>query len=627
MMQKLSAWLRKIARIYLNSSLRSKMLLLFSSLIMLMLFAVGFTSFTQYSRTSTLRTGENSMQVIDQVIKNINYFIQEMESISSFANNNTDIQTFLQSTSTFGFEDLGNLASNVETLDNIVGLRSDIVSLFVLGTNGHIISNNQSTALNQQYDFTRQPWYRDALANPGKSIIVKPHKQNYVLDSSKIVISLSRAITNYDSQDSLGVMLIDLNLKALDDICRDIKLGQDGYVFIVDQQGNMIFHPDYSYMYRSVDSMYILNVFKADDNLIPDLLGKASGSFSKVVSGNNLQVTFKQIPTTGWVIAAVTPYSEIISDITSIRNSIIFIGVICLLVTFLLSLLISSAITRPISRLEKRMEAAEHGYLEVMQQDYPSDEVGLLSQKMDSMLTKIKVLMQEVVQEQEAKRKSEMKALQSQINPHFLYNTLDSIVWMAETNNSKVVEMTEALARLFRLTLSRGEDQVTLEQELEHVRNYLIIQSIRYINKFDYNIEADESILQFRVLKLILQPLVENSIYHGIKNKRQKCHIQISARSVDGRLLIEVSDDGIGMSPEKAASLLKPAQAAAKGSLGDRYSGIGVRNVHERIQLYYGPEFGLNFESSPGAGTTVNIWLPLVKEGNMPEKGGTGHDK
>jgi two-component system sensor histidine kinase YesM len=211
--------------------------------------------------------------------------------------------------------------------------------------------------------------------------------------------------------------------------------------------------------------------------------------------------------------------------------------------------------------------------------------------------------------------------LQAQINPHFLYNTLDSIVWMAETNNSEVVAMTEALARLFRITLSRGEDQITLEQELEHVRNYLIIQSIRYVNKFDYQIEADENLLQFKVLKLILQPLVENSIYHGIKNKRQKGHIGIIAHAIDGRLLIEVSDDGIGMSPEKAASLLSTMVNNGK----DRLSGIGVRNVHERIQLYYGPEYGLQFESSPGLGTTVRIWLPLHNEISKSGSGVSEH--
>ena len=612
------AWLRRIAGLYRNSSLRNKMLLLFSCLIMLMLFAIGYTSFRQYSRTSALRRGEYSLQIIDQVIKNINYYTQEMESISSFANYNPDIQAFLQNTPAFGTEGLGNTIHNIETLDNIVGLRSDIVSIFILGQNGRIISNSQNSSLNLQYDFAKQTWYRDALSNLGKSVIVKPHKQNYVLGSSKIVISLSRAITNYDSTDPLGVMLIDLNLKALDDICRNIQLGRNGYIFIVDQKGNMIFHPDYSYMYRSVDDMYIRDIFKPDDSLIPEVLGQASGNFSKVVDQENKQITFKKIPATGWVIVAVTPYSEIIADITNIRNSIILIGVICLLTTFLFSLLISAAITRPISRLERRMEAAEKGNLEVVSQTYPSDEVGRLSQRMDSMLTRIKVLMQEVVSEQEAKRKSEMKALQAQINPHFLYNTLDSIVWMAETNNSEVVAMTEALARLFRITLSRGEDQITLEQELEHVRNYLIIQSIRYVNKFDYQIDADESLFQYKVLKLILQPLVENSIYHGIKNKRQKGHISITAKSIDGRLLIEVSDDGIGMSPERAASLLH----TAPGSGRDRLSGIGVRNVHERIQLYYGPDYGLQFESSPGAGTTVKIWLPMVSETNKTGTGG-----
>lgn len=600
----LSTGPRRLIRRYLDSSLKSKMLLLFFALIMSMLLAIGITSFNQYSQASTQRTITYNLQVIKQVIRNINYFTDDMDSIVTFANYNTDIQTLLQETSASSAQNFSSTIKNIELLDDIVSQRPNIASIFILGRNKRVIGNTQNERINQKYDFFGQAWYKQAVENSGDSIYISPHEQNYVIDSTKYVISLCRSINSFDTTDVLGVMMIDLNLQALDEICRNVQLGKNGYIFIVDHQGNLIFHPDGIQGQDPADD----SKSQSDSILIPAVLGTESGSFTQEVHREVQQITYQKIDSTGWVVVAVTPYREIVDDISKTRNSLILIGIICLMVTFLITLLISAAITRPLRDLEKRMEAAEQGDLAVRNVEYPHDEVGKLSRKMDSMLEKISGLMQDVVHEQEAKRKSEMKALQAQINPHFLYNTLDSIVWMAETNNRDVVLMTEALARLFRITLSRGEDQISLEQELEHVRNYLIIQSIRYVNKFDYSIDCDASLYSCRVLKLILQPLVENSIYHGIKNKRQMGHIRITASEMERKLLIEVTDNGIGMTPEKAANLLLESQTGRRRNQG----GIGVLNVHERIQLYYGQEYGLKFVSMPGEGTTVQIWLPLV---------------
>jgi len=611
--QWLSTGPRRLIRRYLDSSLKSKMLLLFFTLIMSMLLAIGITSFSQYSQASTQRTITYNLQVIKQVIRNINYFTDDMDSIATFANYNTDIQTLLQETSASSAQNFSSTIKNIELLDDIVSQRPNIASIFILGRNKRVIGNTQNERINQKYDFFGQAWYKQAIENSGESIYISPHEQNYVIGSNKYVISLCRSINSFDTTDVLGVMMIDLNLQALDEICRNVQLGKNGYIFIVDQQGNLIFHPDGIQGHDPADD----SKAHSDSILIPAVLGTESGSFNQEVDREVQQITYQKIDSTGWVVVAVTPYREIVDDIAKTRNSLILIGIICLMVTFLITLLISAAITRPLRDLEKRMEAAEQGDLAVRTVEYPHDEVGKLSRKMDSMLEKISGLMQDVVHEQEAKRKSEMKALQAQINPHFLYNTLDSIVWMAETNNRDVVLMTEALARLFRITLSRGEDQISLEQELEHVRNYLIIQSIRYVNKFDYSIDCDASLYSCRVLKLILQPLVENSIYHGIKNKRQMGHIRITASEAARKLLIEVTDNGIGMTPEKAANLLLESQTGRRRNQG----GIGVLNVHERIQLYYGQEYGLKFFSMPGEGTTVQIWLPLVCDSSSENYG------
>jgi two-component system sensor histidine kinase YesM len=225
------------------------------------------------------------------------------------------------------------------------------------------------------------------------------------------------------------------------------------------------------------------------------------------------------------------------------------------------------------------------------------------------MVSRIKFLMGQIVLEQEAKRKSEINALQAQINPHFLYNTLDSIVWMAEhEKNGDVITMVTALAKLFRISISKGKNIITVQEELEHVKNYLIIQTKRYKSKFKFEIEAQEDILNYKTLKLILQPIVENSIYHGIEYMVDEGFIKISVGVIDGKLLFQVRDNGLGMAPETCKYLLVQETKSKSGS------GVGVKNVHERIQLSYGKEYGLEIESELEIGTSVRIWLPLIKD-------------
>jgi two-component system sensor histidine kinase YesM len=225
------------------------------------------------------------------------------------------------------------------------------------------------------------------------------------------------------------------------------------------------------------------------------------------------------------------------------------------------------------------------------------------------MVSRIRQLMDQIVVEQEAKRKSELNALQAQINPHFLYNTLDSIVWMAENGKSEdVITMVTSLARLFRISISRGKNIITVREEIEHARNYLIIQKVRFKNKFSFNIDVDEEVIQYKTLKLILQPIIENALYHGIQYMVEEGSINISAKIAQGKLLYEIADSGLGIKPELLEKILSHDSKESGGA------GVGVRNVHERIQLCYGKEYGIEIQSELEEGTTVKLWLPIVKD-------------
>ena len=328
-----------------HASIQSKIIISFSVLIVITLAIIGFAAVFKYSQTLQKSTTEYNSQILDQVIKNINFYINEMDSVSAISNYNYYIKKYLKSPpSSADVERFKDANRITELLDNIINTRQDIVSIFIFGNNNSIISNNMNSGVNRSYNFAKQTWYKAALENNGKPVVVSPHKQSYVLNSNKMVISLSRSINIYDQSDQLGVILIDLNLKVLDDICRNVKLGNSGYIFIVDSEGDVVYHPDYSYMQRAADDMYIKNVFKADDSLIPDVLETDGGSFIKKVDSGQMHVTYKKFEPAGWTIVGVTPYKSMMYEIYRIRSFILIIGLLGLLGAFLMSYLISSMI-------------------------------------------------------------------------------------------------------------------------------------------------------------------------------------------------------------------------------------------------------------------------------------------
>jgi two-component system sensor histidine kinase YesM len=270
---------------------------------------------------------------------------------------------------------------------------------------------------------------------------------------------------------------------------------------------------------------------------------------------------------------------------------------------------VSRSINSPIKRLETLSTRIASGDLDARATSPQVEELDNLTENLNSMAAKIKDLIQANIREQQNLQKSEMKALQAQITPHFLYNTLDTIIWLAETNDSEsVIAITRALSNFFRVSLSRGNDWITVAEEISHVQSYLTIQRIRYRDILDYTIEADPEIEGRPMLKLLLQPLVENALYHGIKNKRARGSLCVRAWKDDGFLAFSVQDDGIGMTAERLADIRAKIEGESdKGALGDVY---GLYNVTRRLRLYYNGEAELRIESAYGEGTVVTFRVP-----------------
>ncbi|UUZ84770.1 sensor histidine kinase [Paenibacillus sp. P26] len=318
---------------------------------------------------------------------------------------------------------------------------------------------------------------------------------------------------------------------------------------------------------------------------IDKLLAAGKGSF-RTDEGDQARIYTIEDSGFGWKIVGVAYVDHLIANKTQMQISFLLWGAVCFVVAFMMSVFLSRRLSRPILQLQERMKEVEKGNFDIQVPVGNTREIGRLARTFNLMVGRIKELMAQVVEEQEFKRKTELSALQAQINPHFLYNTLDSIIWMAESKKSEeVVLMTSALSKLFRASISKGEELVPIRNEMEHIFNYLTIQKIRYRDKLEFHIDTDPDILHFQTLKIVLQPIVENAIYHGIKNKYGVGVIRITGEKRDGEIRLQVIDNGVGMEPEQAKRLLMPRgkvlQAARRWDFGMCMNGFGfVSDLH-----------------------------------------------
>jgi two-component system, sensor histidine kinase YesM len=316
----------------------------------------------------------------------------------------------------------------------------------------------------------------------------------------------------------------------------------------------------------------------------------------------------------------VSYLDELFSGTKEAEYFFILLAIFCFSIAVVLSWIISRRISRPIESLRKSMQEVESGNFDIDITVSTKNEVYRLARDCDIAVKKVRDLILQNKLEQEMKRKLELRALQAQINPHFLYNTLDSIIWMIELGESEqAIEMTSSLAKFFRLGVNRGSEIVSIRTEVEYLESYLTIQKIRYKNKLEYSLSFPSDLLELKILKLLVQPLVENAIYHGIKNKESTGYLRVTGELSGETVLIRISDNGMGMADEKLEDLRRSLAELGDGderiASGDSKSGgVGIRNVQDRIRLYFGPGYGVVFESALGLGTTAEIRIPLLRE-------------
>lgn len=482
--------------------------------------------------------------------------------------------------------------------------KDNLISIACFHRNGRKVASVPFATMKENEDVTEQRWFKEAMEERENFHFSTPHVEN-IFDNTTFryywVISLSRGVElTENGHTAQGVLLIDMNYSSVERLLEKVNNDMTvGYVYLCDSNGEIIYHPR--------RNLINAGLYKENNLAAADYV---DGTVEETFADENRSVTVKTVGYTGWKLVAVTPGNAAGVGLHETRYLVIIIVGIIILAMLFINSLISSRVTSPLDKLTRSVKVLDNGNLDPNIYVGGSTEVVYLGQTLRDAAEKMRSLLDDFVAEEKSKRRTELDALQSQINPHFLYNTLDSIVWMIEAGNDKdAVFMIKELASLFRISLSRGKSIISIEDEFKHARNYMNIQKVRYKNKFEVEFNLSPEIEKASTVKLIIQPLLENAIEYGVANGEDG-EIEINGYMKDGDVYIDVKDNGLGMPAETVESLLTEEHRVSSHG-----SGVGLINVHKRLQLRFGEDYGLIVKSEPDMGTTVSIHMPYIEFG------------
>ncbi len=583
------------------SSIKNRILIFFLAIIFIPIVTLGLFANTVYSQSIEKNANQHTAQMISQIQNNIEYYLQSIDNVIYYISQSPDVVRYLTETDLSKESD--ELEIRVRELLNVYTEANPEISgiLIVNGQDKYLsnelIKNNRDSLLLEE-------WYISAMTHEDTSQYrSKPIGRNlnsYSQYSADEVISISKTMRHPKTHEITGVILIDMKLGKFEEIIKNNNIGQKGFFYILDKNNDIVYAPINPIIYRINNEW-----FKKNTSMLIQSINKET-----------FEIMWETSHKTGWRTIGVFSIEEILGDVLKMQTFAMAVSMITLALAVMVAIMFTNTIVTPIKELSALMRQAELGDLEVSFENHKyKDEFGELGRSFNHMIKEIKQLIEMVYKEQKSKRKAELKILQAQIKPHFLYNTLDTIQWMAQDYGAKdIVEIVAALTKLFRIALSKGREVITVREEIDHIKSYMIIQKARYEDKLEYSISYDEALLNMSVLKLTAQPIVENAIYHGIKQKRGNGKVDIVFSKNEHCMLITISDNGAGLSEEKLREINAMLNGETTGTISSESgSGYGIANVHTRIRMTYGNEYGLKYSNQLNEGTTVHILLPLVE--------------
>lgn len=583
------------ALVAIDSRLRLSHKLLISYILVVLIPAVciGYLSYKRSSSTIEEQTSRAYGEALRQTAVNITYRLKEIENISELLYTNEELQKILrraasgQATKEQILDDFKSIQTTINNLKksrNIYRIR-----LFVAG--------DPLYAQERQSLFPLTSLDGDPIVNelPQQRFQMKwrnTYENAYLDTGNHKVITLFRSIMDFENLRSpLGIAAIDMDERIFQEVFQDMSWTDENMLFVYQNTDLIASYPNPS-----------IHMPQTDFGQYASQLQKLGTNDTGVVRVGEIEylTVLRSVKDMGWTIALLTPMKTITGSSESIRFFTFLLVATFTFLAIVLSFILSRRITGRIRTLSDSMRRIEQGHYDTSVDVQGYDEISLLQRRFNKMSVEIKSLIEEVYTTQISKQEAELKVLGGQINSHFLYNTLDTIKWMAfKWNASDIVKVVDALSKFFRFGLNRGKDIITVENELMHVQTYIDIQNVRFKNLINCHIQVDPELYNCEMIKLVLQPLIENSIVHGIHNKSdKKGTILIQGSCDETSIRFRVIDDGVGMRAQQAEGLLSRE--------GQSY---GLRNVNQRIQLYYGAEYGLSVWSRLGIGTCVTVVL------------------
>ncbi|MBP3962651.1 cache domain-containing sensor histidine kinase [Paenibacillus lignilyticus] len=600
-----------------------KLLLVFLVLITLPLTFIGAVSFRNYSDSIEQNTIAYSTTMLGNMMDRVDDYIDDMSRISSIPAYQDDIkQNLIKSgkyheqraqyssdensgTPPMDFDLLLAIQRGIEgNISFINTIKRGATSVYIFDQYGNGYYSTKSGGIRLNIKESYQYWMERAADSKGEALLISTQKYTSNLKSTRYAFTVVRKIIDKSLHD-IGLIAVDANINVIEDQIVKFDGVTHGKSFIFDTHGNVIYDSDKKLLATNVSNMPMVKMAQGE-----------KGSFYLEENGERHLYIFTTSPHTDWKVITSIPVKELTRNTAVIRNVTWILTFLTIGIALLISIFFSFALTKPLRKMMKLMRKVQEGDFNVQFQVKHRDEIGQLGNQFNRMILRIDDLIRDIYLMETKKKEAELHALQSQINPHFMYNTLESIRMAAELNDdTDAADMLAILGKLLRYSISDLNEEVILGSEINHIRYYVDILNYRYPGRFELKVNASDELLNYSLIKLVLQPIVENAIYHGMDDNKPKMIIEASAWKTEQAVFVQLTDDGIGMDEKTLERLNGTLHGVLSHEGNDSNSygtGIGLRNVNERIKLHYGANYGIQVTSQPGMGTQVMLQLPTV---------------
>ncbi|MEC0212960.1 sensor histidine kinase [Paenibacillus ehimensis] len=592
--------------------MEGKLIIVFVSLLIIPISLLSYYSYRTYRDSVQDHTAAYVQQVSKEMANRLDEYIQDMEKLSTIPAYVEEIKENLELSNRY-YESLRDesakipspspsitpssldirqrIESSINFLNNI---KEDTTSVYLFDQYGNAYYRYKS-GVRQDIDKRYAVWKRAVERDKGLPALIPTEEVINNTNRRNYLFSVVREVFN-NAYEPIGLVVVDANMASFERLVKDMDAVTRGKTFIINNEDIVIYDSDRAFMTRKIEEGHWLQRGR-----------ESQGSFLEQVEGRDSLVVYSISERSGWRVVITVPLDQLTQGVERTREFTLFATLLTIGLALAISIFLSFALTRSLRKLVVLMKSVQQGNLDVRFPVTSQDEAGRLGNQFNRMIDRIRHLIEENTRIGERKKEAELHALQSQINPHFIYNTLESIRMTAEFNDDdEVADMTEILGKLLRYSITDKKEFVQMEDELEHLRNYMKLQEFRYPGRFQLTIEPYEKFETLRMLKLTVQPIVENAILHGM-NPSRKMIVSVSFAKSGEDVVMVIQDNGTGMNPETLEKLRRTL-SSAEGSPKDKRS-IGLRNVNERLKLYYGGSYGLEVYSVEGKGTEVHVRL------------------